>query len=371
VQLFGSALNANPHVHIIALDGVFRRRLNPSKFGEMEFVRNWLTTDASVSSTLWAIAEQVDELLKKTKGFSLFELQDQPALSQSADEDGNSQGEDFALLATQGSLLKRVTTGKHRGNRLRTDGKGTKKSWGGVNPLQINVLSPKCVMYRYFTMHAATAVEGDDPRTLERLLRYVARPAFSDGRLSLRDPEQPEGDLKYRLKADWDDGSQHIFLSPTELMEKLVALVPPRYLNLIRFWGILGPNHYLRSRVTPTKKRMKPKWWRDRDAQEELAPPQDKVPVITTPKKPKRSLLDQLTGGASGYWIPWSVLLQRVFRVHADQCPKCGSTLRAVDAVMVRSAIVAILTHIGEDAYPPARGPPETRSFELEYECLP
>lgn len=61
-----------------------------------------------------------------------------------------------------------------------------------------------------------------------------ARGAFSHERLSLKDPEIPEGDLVYRFKTPWCDGTEGVVLSATELLEKLVALVPPKNAHLTR-----------------------------------------------------------------------------------------------------------------------------------------
>ena len=67
------------------------------------------------------------------------------------------------------------------------------------------------------------------------------------GRLQILGSEK----VAFDLKSVWRDGTYRIELSPTELIEKLAALVPPRRLNLIRYHGILAPNAAGRARIVP------------------------------------------------------------------------------------------------------------------------
>ena len=55
-------------------------------------------------------------------------------------------------------------------------------------------------------LHADVAVPARDPRRLERLSRYVARPPLANERLE----EQSDGRLALRLKTRWRDGTTHI-----------------------------------------------------------------------------------------------------------------------------------------------------------------
>ena len=82
--------------------------------------------------------------------------------------------------------------------------------------------APLCVASRGFSLHAATRIAGPDRRGLERLCRYVARPALAGGRLRILDSEH----LSFALKTPWSDGTSHLVLSPLELLERLAALVP-------------------------------------------------------------------------------------------------------------------------------------------------
>lgn len=65
---------------------------------------------------------------------------------------------------------------------------------------------------------------------LERLCRYITRPALSEKRLSLAD----SGNIRYELKTPYRDGTTHVFFEPLDFMAKLAALVPkPRVKNIL------------------------------------------------------------------------------------------------------------------------------------------
>ena len=107
-----------------------------------------------------------------------------------------------------------------------------------------------------FPLHAATRIAGPDRRGLERLCRYVARPALVGGRLRILDADH----LSFALKTPWPDGSSHLLLSPMELLEKLAALVPPPRFHLLRYHGVLAPRaHLLSSTCGPCSHRSPPK----------------------------------------------------------------------------------------------------------------
>jgi hypothetical protein len=100
---------------------------------------------------------------------------------------------------------------------------------------------------RGFNVHAERFVDGRDRPQLERLCRYLARPALSNDRLQRR----PDGRLRLELKTPWSDGTTAIVLAPLDLIVRVCSLVPPPRFNLTRFHGVLGPAAKLRSQVVP------------------------------------------------------------------------------------------------------------------------
>jgi hypothetical protein len=68
--------------------------------------------------------------------------------------------------------------------------------------------------------HAAVA-RADDRKKLERLCRYISRPAVSEQRLSLT----PNGHVRRQLKTPYRDGTTHVIFEPLDFIARLAALV--------------------------------------------------------------------------------------------------------------------------------------------------
>ena len=56
------------------------------------------------------------------------------------------------------------------------------------------------------------------------------------------------------------------------------------------------------------------------------------------------------------YWVLWSELLKRTFRVDVSRCPRCQGTMQRVALVRTPEAITALLPYAEADGE--ARGPP-------------
>lgn len=74
-----------------------------------------------------------------------------------------------------------------------------------------------------YSVHAGVRVAARDRGRLERLCRYAARGPIAAERLSLNS----DGNILYRLRRAWRDGTSHLIFTPRQLIERLVALVPP------------------------------------------------------------------------------------------------------------------------------------------------
>ena len=89
-----------------------------------------------------------------------------------------------------------------------------------------------------FSLHAGIAARANQRARLERLYRYVARPAVATQRLSLT----RQGDIRYSLKTPYRDGTTHAIFEPLDFIARLAALVPRPRVNLTRFHGVFAPN---------------------------------------------------------------------------------------------------------------------------------
>lgn len=116
---------------------------------------------------------------------------------------------------------------------------------------------PACDLDERFTgtvaglsLHAGVATKGHERKKLERLCRYVSRPAVSEKRLSLT----PNGNIRYQLETPYRDGTTHVIFEPLDFVARLAALVPKPRVNLTRSHGVFALNSKHRASVTPAKR---------------------------------------------------------------------------------------------------------------------
>ena len=192
-----------------------------------------------------------------------------------------------------------------------------------------------------FSLHAGVATKAHERDRLEKVCRYIARPAVAEERLSTNE----QGDVIYRFKKPWDDGTTAMKLTPMELMERLVALVPRPRVHLTRYHGVLGPHYKYRKQIIP-----KPPELRVVGQDQEII-------------EPKQLELKKKN-------IPWARLLARVFGIDVETCSKCGGNMKIIAAIEDPKVIRKILEHMGLDTKPPplqpARGPPLTECHFID-----
>ena len=175
-----------------------------------------------------------------------------------------------------------------------------------------------------FSLHAGVATKVHERDRLEKICRYIARPAVSEERLSTDD----YGNVIYRFKKPWDDGTTALKLTPMELMERLVALVPRPRVHLTRYHGVLGPHYKHRKQIVPKPPALK-------------LVTDDQISV-----DPKQLELKKKN-------IPWARLLARVFNIDVETCIKCGGKMKIIAAIEDPKVIRKILEHMGLDTKPP------------------
>ena len=169
---------------------------------------------------------------------------------------------------------------------------------------------------------------------MERLCRYISRPAIATQRLTLT----AQGHIRYALKTPYRDGTTHVVFEPRDFLSRLAALVPAPGVNLTRFHGVFAPNHRLRARIVPGRG--------DQRAEE------------TQSATPGRA--------APAARMNWARRLKRVFAIDVEKCEQCGGRVRIIAAIEDPEVIEKILRHLGlEQGEPPAgealpRGPPQS-----------
>ena len=136
---------------------------------------------------------------------------------------------------------------------------------------------------------------------------YGARPPLS---------AVPDGRLRDRLKRPLPCGREVLVLQPTELLRRLVTLVPPRG-HLVRYHGVFGPDSAWRAEIVPRSPQAGAV--AGQPAEPELphaaAPPSPVTPPGPGPGAERSAPVQPR--------IPWSELLLHVFREDVLRCP-CG-----------------------------------------------
>lgn len=101
-----------------------------------------------------------------------------------------------------------------------------------------------------FSLHAGVATRANERTKLERLCRYITRPAVSTKRLSMT----RNGRVHYELKTPWRNGTTHVLFEPLDFISRLVSLIPKPRVNLTRFHGVFAPNSKHRAQVIPARR---------------------------------------------------------------------------------------------------------------------
>jgi hypothetical protein len=274
-------------------DGVYARRPN----GRIRFVPVTPPSVTELQRLVECISQRVGRHLER-RGLLIRDAE-----SAYLDWDGE-QASALDDLAGH-SITYRIALGPHAGEKAFTlqtlppvepddDGPGEVAEAGG------------------FSLHAGIAARTDERDKLERLCRYVSRPALASSRLALT----PQGQVRYSLKTPWRDGTTHVLFEPLDFIARLAALIPRPGVNLTRYHGVFAPNSRLRAQVTPAGRGK-------RTNGEASAPDPEQRRAMT-----------------------WSRRLKRVFRIDVEQCERCGGAMKIIACIEQPEVIERILRHL-------------------------
>ena len=169
-----------------------------------------------------------------------------------------------------------------------------------------------------FSLHADTAVHGNDREGLERLCRYGSRGPIAECRLRKLSDELYEYTPKRGVT---------FTLTAKDLVSRLVALAPPAKSHLTSFHGLYAPHAKLRALVTAAP------------APVEASKPLAKHRPAKT-NKPRRPRLD------------WATLHQHTFGNDVLRCP-CGGRRTIKALFSTHKAAEERLVELGQ--HPPSR----------------
>jgi len=163
-----------------------------------------------------------------------------------------------------------------------------------------------------FSLNAAVACQPHERDRLERLCRYITRPAICLNRLSTHSA----GQVVYRLEHPFRDGTTHALSSPKDFIARLAALVPRPGCHLTRYHGVFAPNSAFCRSVVPdsAKHRRRKAKIPSRGSDEQKPPKNDPIDQSDPPISP----------------LTWTQRLKRVFEFDITLCPYCGGRLRVI-----------------------------------------
>jgi hypothetical protein len=313
VQRFGSALNLNPHLHVLVLDGVYAP-VEPD--GPLLFHRLPDPTDAEIGKLLTTLRKRLATRFRR--------LALAPPESEPDGEDPALPFESESLAATYAAAVQ----GR--------DASGAPVTRIGRNPEApfVPLAGARLAVQHGFSLHAGVRISGSDRERLERLVRYVARPAIASERLELAD----DGSAIYHLRRPFSDGTRAVRFDPLTFLERLAALVPPPRAHLVTYHGILAPNAAYRDAVVPHPGSASRPGPLRRHRAGPAAPDDD------DDERRRR--------------LTWAQLLLRVFRIDVLECPHCGSRRRLIALITDPPVVRDILVCVGLDPDPPPRAPP-------------
>ena len=292
----GGALNVLPHLHVLEVDGGWRLQGGVLSFHPAAPIRR-----EELDALCTKIANGLEKILRKRKLVP--------------DENAEPVQLD-ALQALTAAAMQR----------------GTREKRGPALSLvdEDEVETPKGKLEasdRGVRLYASPILDGNDREALERTVRYLLRPPFALGRLSLRD----DGMVAYRMKKMDRKGNTVLVMSPMELLARLGSLIPIPRRQTHRLFGVFAARSKLRSRVVVKSTRRRPRG--------------------------KKEDIREL-GVQYRQPIPWRDLLKRIFGVDSLRCPKCGRTMQVVAVIEDKDEAARYLAHMGLKEDKLIRGPP-------------
>jgi hypothetical protein len=323
IQRFGSALNVNIHFHMLFLDGVYVDGAGSA----VRFRRVKAPTNDELTQLTHTIARRIARFLER-QGLLERDAENSYLASDGADEDPMNQ-----LLGH--SITYRIAVGPSQGRKVFTL---------QTLPVRDPYESATSMVGKVagFSLHAGVAAKAQQRDKLERLCRYITRPAVSEKRLSLT----AQGKVRYELKTSYRDGTTHVIFEPLDFIARLAALVPKPRVNLTRFHGVFAPNSKHRVQVTPAR--------RGKGSQ---------------PKAPDEA--QDRTPAERRAAMTWAQRLKRVFNIDVETCRACGGGVKVIACIEDPVVIEKILTHLNERALPiqapllpESRAPPQAGWFD-------
>ena len=196
IQRFGGSLNLNIHFHMIYLDGVYTFEHEKEKF-------HFLIppSQSELNSLLKTIAQRTIKLLEKRGLIIKDEGVENKFLALNPDEPMD--------YIHSSSITYQIALGKYKGQKALT--------LGSISNLKSQKEKNKLFLAKYsgFSLHAGISCKSHERKKREHICRYISRPSLSEERLSVSN----NGQVIYKLKTAYKNGTTHIVLSPLDFLK--------------------------------------------------------------------------------------------------------------------------------------------------------
>jgi hypothetical protein len=224
IQRFGSALNLNVHFHTLMTDGVYILQKDHTYL----FQRLPQPTHEDLQTLVNKIKIKIERKIQKQ---NLAQVDQLPFEEESLG--------DIAQL----SISQRAAFGERKGQKLKPY---------GITPNEAapENLDPTTANNSGYSLNARVWIAYNKRKKLEQVIRYMARGPIAQDRMT----EAYNNQILYKLKTPWKNGITHFSYSGLDFIARLVALIPPPKMNMIRYHGVFAPNFKNRNKIVPTKK---------------------------------------------------------------------------------------------------------------------
>ena len=315
VQRWNSAIQLDVHFHVLFADGTWHQ-------GD----KGVLFTPAPALHTEQVQAVLADAHKRIARQLKKFGWDD---------EEGWRESKVDTLRRTDPALADLLSSAV-RGHQLTGEQAGQLPGkQGKLRTVEPQAHGRNCAQWAGYSLHANTRVGELARAELEKLCRYVCRPAISASRIS----QLPDGMVRIELKQAWRNGATAVLIPPADLILRMAAQVPLPRRPSIRYHGIFAPNAALRSQVVPAGDR-----------------PRCKRHKTHCGTPTERETSTRMT---------YADALKRAFSIDILTCP-CGGRRVVLAAVQDPVSLERILRHVGlwadsefSEGIEAIRGPPE------------
>jgi len=316
-----SHLALNVHFHSLAADGVYLHGATATDAAP-EFRALPAPSCGEVTSVAWETCEKTMKILRDRGQW----------IDMDPNDDRFARAEPGLAQCYASSIAGILTLGPHAGQRVVRFGA---RASSADNEEQQPSAGQTVVPGFGFSVHAGRRISADDRSGLERVARYVLRPAIAQDRLKLL----PGGKVQWELKRRWNDGTSHFVFEPLDFLSKLAALIFPPKMHRIRYFGCWARRAKLRPLVSPHA-----------DCEPASCSHADKVHAD--------QVLQQKQG--NGFKRPrydWATLLARCWSVDVLECGRCHSRMQRIAWITKAEAIRKIVQAVGLPADWPQPAP--------------